>query len=113
MSCPYDHDEANDCCELCAECEQEMCIRKDDYEVWQDSFYCYDCVPDVVKRDSYSQTLDEMCDNWDHEPRYIYSWVYETEDDDIVKCVETIETWWLDQRKKMFRKPTKSANKKI
>ena len=25
----------------------------------------------------------------------------------------TIEKWWLKQRKKMFRKPTKSANKKM
>ena len=108
MSCPYDHDEANDCCELCAECEQEMCIDKDDHEIWQDSFYCYDCIPDIVKRDSETMTLDELCEALDY-PDQLYEWIY---GEDVDNAVETIGNWWFTQRKKMFRKPVKSAQKK-
>ena len=31
--------------------------------------------------------------------------------EDFEEAVFAIENWWLTQRKKMFKKPTKSANK--
>ena len=113
MTCPYGHDEANNCCELCAGCEQPMCLDKDAYEFWIDEEnYCLYCMSAVVQENSKTMTLDELCDCWDNDNEYIYAWLYETDEYQIKECVSTIESWWFIQRKKMYRKPTKSAQKK-
>jgi hypothetical protein len=56
-------------------------------------------------------TLDDMCDSWSDDSHYIYSWLYDCDEETLCESVETITNWWLTQRKKMFKKPTKSANK--
>ena len=94
----------------CSGCGTPICLELSDYEQWiDDNCYCIDCMPDLVKIGLETMTLDELCEALDY-PDQLYEWIY---GEDVDNAVETIGNWWLVQRKKMFRKPTKSANKKI
>jgi len=119
MSCPYGHkiewDDCNDDCGYeCDKCGVCFCFNVDNYECWlNNKYYCMDCISDVVKEDTIHMTLDEMCNDYEElGNEYIYAWLYETDEYHIEESVATIESWWFNQRKKMFRKPTKSAQKK-
>ena len=84
---------------------------EDGYECC-DEMYCRDCVHVVVKEDAKTMTFNELC-NCDTHISSIYLWLYDYDSNEETLCesVSIIENWWLIQRKKMLKKPTKSANK--
>ena len=112
MNCPYGHIDTGDgivCGKECFRCGDAFCEWKDSYEIWIDKeYYCEYCMSAVVKENSKTMTLEDMCDRW-NDNGYIYMWLYGYSVDN---AVTTIGNWWFIQRKKMFRKPTKSAQKK-
>jgi hypothetical protein len=80
-------------------------------EAYRDELYCRDnCVHVVVKEDAKTMTFNELC-NCDTLNVCIYSWLYDCDEETLCESVETISNWWLTQRKKMFKKPTKTTNK--
>ena len=98
VKCPRGH-EGDDCGAKCHKCKQAMCTEKDNYECWGDQYYCLYCMSDVVKEDARTMTLDDMCDSWDSDSHYIYSWLYDCDEETLCESVETISNWWLTQRK--------------
>jgi hypothetical protein len=100
----------DDCDPMCVLCER---ISGDDfwresYEMYDDEYYCEECMIVHVKEELNSNPWDEVESLYTGGDDYLYELIY---GDSVEYAVETIENWWFTQRKKMLKKPTKSANK--
>ena len=79
--------------------------------MYDDEFYCSQlCMSVHIKEEFNNKPLDEVVWKWWGDDEEIYEWIYGA---DVDNAVETIGNWWFNQRKKMFRKPVKSAQKKM
>ena len=98
--------------EICVFCNRDIRLKKDTFEMYDDDYYCDDCMRVPVKEELKlnSKTLEEIGGNFWGDDEQLFEWIY---GEGVDNAVDTIGNWWFNQRKKMFRKPTKSAQKKF
>ena len=97
--------------ELCVLCKRDIRFSKDCYEMYDDEYYCSSlCMRVHVKEELNNKPLDEVEGMFWGDGDQLYEWIY---GEGVDNAVEIISNWWFNQRKKMFRKPVKSAQKKM
>ena len=97
--------------ELCVLCGRGIRFSKDCYEMYDDEYYCSSlCMRVHVKEELNNKPLDEVEGMFWGDGDQLYEWIY---GEGVDNAVEIISNWWFNQRKKMFRKPVKSAQKKM
>jgi hypothetical protein len=91
----------DDCCcdEMCVLCERIS--GKESYEMYDDEYYCEECLSVHVKEELNSNPLDEVEGMFWGGSWQLYEWIY---GEGVDNAVETIGNWWFTQRKKMLNK---------